>query len=98
MLPTSGLKTLKTLFLLPSYIIKLDLGALFLIRFCPVLLLTKYFVLNIFLPSSHFHYSCFFPHVSHFSYPPLFLCQFLASTGFSNSPFSPPPRPFQSLL
>lgn len=46
-LSTLWLKALKTLFLLPSHIIKFDLEAFpFLIRFCPVLLLNKYFALN----------------------------------------------------
>lgn len=88
MLSTSGLKTLKTLFLLPSHIIKLDPEALsFLIRFCPVLLLTKYFGFNTFFPSSHFHYSC--PPVPLATLPiSPFLSQFLVSTRFSNSTFS----------
>lgn len=100
MLSTSGLKDLQTLFLLPSHVIKLDLAALlFLLRSCPVLLLSKYFVLNTFFPSSHFHYSCS-PHT------PVFPLPLPASLSFPMLSFHqvlkvivlPPPRPFQSLL
>lgn len=96
MLYTSGLKTFKALFLLPSHVVTSDLEALlFLTRFCPVPLFSKYFILNTFSSSSHFHYSCR-PQlqIPHFFDPPFFPSQFLASTRFSNSPFSLLPGPF----
>lgn len=69
---------LKTLFLLLSHIIKLDLEAFpFLIRFCPVLLLKKYFALNT---------SFFLPVTSIIPVPPLlFLLHPLVATEISRS-------------
>lgn len=77
-LSTLWLKTLKTLFLLLSHIIKLDLEAFpFLIRFCPVLLLKKYFALNT---------SFFLPVTSIIPVPPLlFLLHPLVATEISRS-------------